>query len=141
MVIWSPWLVAYEKVAQDLYGSFTAGDVEAVLSLLDPAVEWELVGPLEIPYFGRYAGLEQVRAFFQLLGTTLEVRAFEVRSITATDVGVVAEGFERGCFTTNGQCYDMRWCHVMVMRAGRIVGFTDYPDTAPMLAAWHASRT
>jgi ketosteroid isomerase-like protein len=107
----------HEKVARELDRSFSAGDIEAVLSLLDPAVEWELVGPSEIPYFGRCVGCDEVRAFFQLLGTSLEVRAFEVRSTTATDVGVVAERFERGCFTRNNQCYDMRWCHVGTNRS------------------------
>lgn len=124
------------EIAARLYECFTTGDMEGLFALLDPEIEWELVGPEEIPYFGRYSGVDEVRSFFELLGANLEVEAFEVESVVATDSGAVAQVSERARFTANGGRYDMRWCHLIETSDGRIVRFTDYLDTAPMLVAW-----
>ncbi|MDX2381183.1 MAG: nuclear transport factor 2 family protein, partial [Acidimicrobiia bacterium] len=124
--------------AETLYAAFAQGAIEVVLELLDPDITWELVGPAEIPYFGRYEGVTEVRRFFDLLGTHCVVEAFEVNHLTETATGVVAEGFERGRFAGHSDTYDMRWCHVMTMSQGHITTFTDYLDTAPMLAAWRS---
>jgi ketosteroid isomerase-like protein len=77
----------HKKLATDLFESFADGNIEAVLALLDPAVEWELVGPHDIPYFGRYVGTAQVRRFFERLRATIEVLSFEVDSITSRAPG------------------------------------------------------
>lgn len=122
--------------AEALYEAFGRGAIDEIVALLDPAAVWELIGPAEIPYFGRYEGVEEVRRFFDLLGTHCVVERFEVRRLTETAAGVVAEGFERGRFSGRVASYDMRWCHVMTMSEGRITSFTDYLDTAPMLTAW-----
>jgi ketosteroid isomerase-like protein len=122
--------------AETLYAAFARGAIEVVLEQLDPDITWELVGPAEIPYFGRYNGIAEVRRFFDLLGTHCVVEAFEINHLTETSTGVVAEGLERGRFAGHPDHYEMRWCHVMTMSQGRITTFTDYLDTAPMLAAW-----
>ena len=125
-------------IAEALYEAFGRGAIDDVLALLDPAIGWELVGPAEIPYFGRYEGIAEVGTFFDLLGTHCIVERFEVNNITETEDGVIAEGLERGRFARHRDAYDMRWCHVMTMSRGRISSFTDYLDTAPMLAAWRS---
>jgi ketosteroid isomerase-like protein len=125
-------------VAETLYGAFARGAIDVVLEQLDRDVVWELVGPSELPYFGRYEGIPEVRRFFDLLGTHCLVERFEVTGIVETESGAVAEGFERGRFAGHPDAYDMRWCHVMTMSGGRITTFTDYLDTAPMLAAWRS---
>ena len=125
-----------EETAARLYECFTTGDIDGLLTLLDPQIEWELVGPQEIPYFGRYSGLDQVRTFFERLGSHLEVERFNLHTLIPTMSGAVTQGSERACFVKNGECYEMRWCHVIEIRDGLIVSFTDYLDTAPMLAAW-----
>ena len=122
-------------VARRLYDAFTTGDLEGVFAVLHPGVEWELVGPAEIPYFGRYRGAEEMRRFFEVLGATCQVEAFEVHQTTETARGAVVEGFERGTFVGRGS-YEMRWCHVMEMEDGLIRRFTDHLDTAPMSDAW-----
>ncbi|MEM9516538.1 MAG: nuclear transport factor 2 family protein [Actinomycetota bacterium] len=126
------------SVAAQLYERFQSGDIDSVLDLLDPDATWELVGPTEIPYFGRYRGRDDVERFFGLLGEHCVVEAFGVDRITPTADGAVAEGFERGHFAGKSVSYDMRWCHVMTIADGRIQRFVDYLDTSPMLAAWRS---
>jgi ketosteroid isomerase-like protein len=125
-------------VATNLYEAFQSGDSEALLALLDPDVEWELVGPGEIPYFGRYTGIDEVRRFLELLAETCRVELFEVQSLIGTDHGALAEGRERARFAGHPRPYEMRWCHVLEIDRGRITRFTDHLDTAPMIEAWRS---
>jgi uncharacterized protein len=53
------------SVASSLYEAFRRVDAEALLALLDRDVDRELVGPDEIPYFGIYRGVEEVRRFLE----------------------------------------------------------------------------
>jgi uncharacterized protein len=126
------------EVASRLYKAFGRGDADAMLALLDAEVEWELVGPSEIPYFGMFRGIEGVRRFLGLLGEHCNVERFEIHSLIGTQRGALAEGFERASFSGRAKPYEMRWCHVLEIEGGRIVRFTDHLDTAPMLAAWRS---
>jgi ketosteroid isomerase-like protein len=125
-------------VARELYNAFEVGDVDALVALLDRRVEWELVGPVEIPYFGAYRGPEEVRRFLALLAEHCRVEEFEVLSIIETERGALAEGRERGHFAGRPRTYEMRWCHVLEIGSGRITRFTDHLDTAPMIEAWRS---
>jgi ketosteroid isomerase-like protein len=129
---------ANPALAHRLYEAFGRGDVEGLLAVLDPQVEWELVGPAEIPYFGSYRGTGEVRRFLELLGDHCQVEEFEVRSLIGTERGALAEGRERGRFTGHPLAYEMRWCHVIEIDGGLITRFTDHLDTAPMIDAWRS---
>jgi ketosteroid isomerase-like protein len=120
------------EVASRLYEAFSSGAVEDLLALLD------LVGPDEIPYFGAYRGIEDVRRFLGLLGDHCQVEEFEVQSLIETERGALAEGRERGHFSGHPGAYEMRWCHVLEISGGRVKSFTDHLDTAPMIEAWRS---
>jgi ketosteroid isomerase-like protein len=126
------------EVAGRLYEAFGRRDVDALIAVLDPGVEWELVGPSEIPYFGAYRGPEEVRRFLGLLGEHCQVDEFEIQSLVTTDRGALAEGRERGRFRGHSLAYEMRWCHVFEIDGRRVTRFTDHLDTAPMIAAWRS---
>ena len=125
-------------VAKQLYDAFLKNDTEAIYALLDPEVEWELVGPEEVPHFGRYRGVEDVKRFFGLLAENLQVDTFEVHSYTETANGCYAEGLERGHFPGHAKPFEMRWCHLFRVENGRITSFRDYHDTSPMVDAWRS---
>jgi uncharacterized protein len=125
-------------VARRLYEAFGSGNDDALVALLDQQVEWELVGPSEIPYFGVYRGPEGVRQFLGLLADHCRVEEFEVLSVIETERGALAEGRELGHFAGHPRTYEMRWCHVLEIARGRITRFTDHLDTAPMIEAWRS---
>ena len=71
-------------VANKLYEAFLAGNLEAIFSLLDPGIEWEIVGSEEVPHFGLYRGLAEVKRFFSIVGEVNRIESFEVLSCTET---------------------------------------------------------
>ena len=125
-------------VARQLYDAFLAGDLDAIYQLLHPAIEWELVGPAEVPHFGRYEGLEGVKAFFATVGRINHVESFEVVSYTETEKGACVECLERGHFEGHPLPFELRSCQIMELEDGRIRRFRIYQDTARMVDAWRS---
>ena len=124
-------------IARQLYDAFLAGDVEAIYALLDPQIEWELVGS-EVPHFGVYRGLDEVKRFFSLIGEINRVESFEVLSITETENGAYVECRERGHFEGHPKPFDLRSCQILEIQGGRITRFRIYQDTAQMVDAWRS---
>jgi len=125
-------------VARRLYDAFLAGDLKAIFALLDSGIEWEIVGPEEVPHFGRYIGLDEVRRFFSIIGEINHLESFEVLSCTETRRGAYVECRERGHFEGHPKHFDMRSCQLMDIEDGRIVRFRIYQDTAQMVDAWRS---
>ena len=125
-------------VARKLYDAFLAGDVRGIFALLDPRIEWEVVGPGEVPHFGVYRGLDEVERFFSIIGEINRVESFEVLACTETATGAYVECRERGHFSGHPKPFDMRSCQLMEIENGRIVRFRIYQDTAQMVEAWRS---
>ena len=125
-------------VARKLYDAFLAGDLESIYALLDPEIEWEIVGSEEVPHFGVYRGIDEVKRFFSIIGEINRVESFEVLALTETASGAYVECRERGHFAGHPMHFDMRSCQLLDIRDGRIVRFRIYQDTAQMVDAWRS---
>lgn len=115
-------------VIRALYDGFARGDVPAVLSLLDPNVEWtETEG---YPYRGTYVGPNAVlENVFMKLGTEWEgYQAVPEQYVSEGDM-VVALGFYSGKFVTTGRSMRAPFAHVWTVRDTKIVKFVQYTDT------------
>ena len=125
-------------VAKKLYEAFLAGDLPAIYALLDPGVEWEIVGSREVPHFGLFRGIDEVKRFFSIIAEINRVESFEVLSYTETEKGAYVECRERGHFEGHPGHFDVRSCQVLEIKDGRIVRFRIYQDTAQMVDAWRS---
>ncbi len=125
-------------IAMQLYDAFLAGDIEAIYALLDPRIEWELVGSKEVPHFGLYRGLDEVKRFFAIIADINRIESFEVLSCTETEKGAYVECRERGHFEGHPGRFDLRSCQLLEIEDGRIVRFRIYQDTAQMVDAWRS---
>lgn len=125
-------------IAKKLYDAFLAGDIQKIIALLDPQIEWELVGSDEVPHFGRYSGLDEVKRFFSIIGEINRVESFEVLSYTETESGAYVECRERGHFEGHPKPFEIRSCQLLEIEDGRIVRFRIYQDTAQMVDAWRS---
>ncbi len=122
-------------LVKDLYAAFARGNAEAALALLHEAVTWEIIGPEEIPYFGRYCGRVEVRQFFSMLLATQEFEHFGPEEFIVDGCKVVALGSERGITRATGHHFETRWAHYFECREQSIVAFREYIDCAPLIRA------
>ena len=127
---------AHLKIIHALYAAFGQGEIPAVLSMLDPNVEWIVTGPPDTSYAGTRRGTAQVIEFFTILGKTIDILQFEPREFIAQGDAVVVIGQERMRIKATGRVAENPWVMVFTLREGRIARFREFDDTASVAAAF-----
>lgn len=118
-----------------LYSAFTGGDLAAILDALGEDVEWYHPPHSEIPWGGRRRGKQEVAQFFASLGTLLDVEQFDVKHMCAIDDRVIVLGHEQMRVKRTGFSFAVDWAHSFTLRAGKVVAYHEYTETAPMVEA------
>ncbi len=118
-------------VAAALYDAFTRGDIDGVVALLDPEVEWRLADNFLYSEGNPFRGPDAVRD-----GVFARVppdwSRYEVQLEEYLDAGhtVVTRGRYHATHRRTGRPVDAQFAHVMKVLGGRIVFFQQYVDTA-----------
>ncbi len=125
------------KLIQVVYEAFGRGDLPAILGNLTGDVEWNHPRPDRIPWGGQRRGPEEVTGFFVALGQTIDVEQFEPQRFHADGDTVIVFGRERMRAKATGRDYGVEWVHEFVIRDSKIAKFSEYTDTAAIIAALH----
>lgn len=128
--------MAAKELAQKVYECFGKGDLAGVLALLDENIIWELVGPLTIPYFGRYVGQKGVEQFFSALFEHEEILDFVPEKFIEEGDTVVVLGRERCRSKKTSKEFSVQWAQVFNVRNNKIISWSEHIDTAPMVAVY-----
>jgi ketosteroid isomerase-like protein len=130
----APTIGAVDNVAviRTGYDAFARGDIETVLSLFDPAIQW--YSPDTIPFGGSYEGQAGVGEFFSKIPENYaELNVEPAVFIDRADT-VVAIGRHRGR-SAAGIGFTIPFAHVWTFSNGKATTFTEYFDTMKMNAA------
>ncbi|HVF77800.1 MAG TPA: nuclear transport factor 2 family protein [Solirubrobacteraceae bacterium] len=123
------------ETVRRLYACFAAGDLQAVLKLLDPHVEW--ITPPTLPWSrGTYRGRDEVSSYFEDFGSALERPAVVPDRILDCGGVVVALGRESGQARQTGHAFSVPFAHVLTVNAGQITSLRGHVDTATICAAF-----
>lgn len=128
------------ELARTLYDAFSRGDIATVMACLDTDIEWTLLGPSVIPYFGTYRGHEGVQQFFGKYLDALEILEFAPEEFIDAGDRAVVLGRERCVVRSTGKEYQTQWAHVYEAKNGKLKKWTEYIDTVPMYEAFELSR-
>ncbi len=121
------------EIVQHLYDAFISRDIDTVLRLLDPAVEW---GQPEVLPWGRlYRGPQQVLDFFGKVNEHVDGLRVDVEEYVAVNATVAALGWVSGVARRTRAPFRVRLAHVWNGGDGKVVWFYNYVDTAALLAA------
>lgn len=124
-----------EKV-QALYEAFGRGDVQTILDGLAPDVTWVMQGPAGLPLFGSRRGREGAAKFFQEVAQHLAIEEFTLRQVIGQGEMVVVVGYERGKVKATGRSYEGEWAHFFTFKAGQVVAFKEFSNTAALAIAF-----
>ena len=127
------------QLVKKLYGAFQKGNIQFILDALAEDVDWELVGPVDVPYAGKRSGRAQVLEFFKVIDRTAEYEEFLPKEFIAQGNKVVVLGHERGRIKSTGRTFENDWMMLFILRGGKIVRHICYEDTGKMLTALHAA--
>ena len=128
------------QILRDVYAAAARDDIEGVLAAFASDIEWrEADGHPYQPDGKPWVGVDAVREnLFDNLDS--EWDGFTVSPNEFYDAGdtVVVECRYTGVHRTTGKRLDAQACHVWRLRAGKVIGFQQYVDTAQLFDAMGA---
>ena len=124
------------KRVQKMFEAFGKGEISFILNSVADDVDWQIVGPGEIPHAGPHRGRDQVGKFFEQIATGSEIVKFEPKEYVAEGDKVVAFGRYAGKAKATGRSYETDWAMVFTFRDGKVIRFREYSDTANLAAAY-----
>jgi uncharacterized protein len=120
-------------VLRGFYDAVAAGDVDAVLDLLDPEVEWR--APESLPWGGTFHGHDGVREFFARVIDQPADFGREVQEYLESGDRVVVLLRTFGRRNDGDGGFDVLEFHAWTVRNGKLVDFDGTFDTATVLRA------
>lgn len=122
------------------YEAVNLGDLDAVVALLDPDIDWG--SSTTLPWGRRVEGRRghaAVVEYLSMLGEELDAKARTEEIFSADGNCVVALGLIEGTACATGKHLECRFAHLFRLRDGRVTWHRGYPDTAAVLEAMAAS--
>jgi ketosteroid isomerase-like protein len=112
------------------YAAFGRGDINAVLDLMDPKIDFRVADNSLYFRGSAYVGRDDVRSLFARIPVDWE--GFEVVPETYHDAGdvVAVRGRYRGTYKATGKSMYVQVAHFWTVRNGKLAEFQQYIDTA-----------
>ena len=116
------------------YEAFNRADIDAVMGLMDPEIEWQEPDVEGLPQRGTHHGPEAVanNVFGAVVGNWDNFQAVPDELLDAGERVVVLGHFE-GRGKASGKALDALYAHVWTLRDGKAVHFRAYADTVKVL--------
>ena len=134
--------MSQENVAtvRRLYDAFAAGDVDTILGLMSPDIEWSEAENFPYADNSPYRGPEAVlTGVFGRLGTEWDgFGAHPEEFLDAGDTIVVLGRYSGSCVAT-GKAMNPQMAHVLRVTDGRITSFRQFVDTLAVARATGAA--
>jgi uncharacterized protein len=129
------------EIVKQGYDAFGRGDIETLLGVFDPQIEWISPGPADLPTAGSRRGLQQVREFFRAVDEVFEIQRFEPKTFVAQGDLVVVLGEDSSRVKATGKVLNGAWAHAFTLKDGKILRFQEYIDTAEVVAELRTVQT
>jgi len=123
-------------MVKQAYSDFATGNVEGVLALFDPAIEWiECKGMPFITGNGIFIGPEAiVTNVFMNLPVYFDGFNIAVNEIFGADDKVVMTGYYQGTNKATGNSFKANATHVWTVKNGKLTRFFQAVDTVAIIS-------
>jgi ketosteroid isomerase-like protein len=114
---------------QAIYAAFARRDVQAILAVLSPDVEWgEPANPFN-PAAGTRHGHQGFLKWLRIGQQSEEILALEPRQFLTDADSVAVVGHSRCRAKPTGKTYETEFVHLVTFKDGRIIRFREFFDT------------
>ncbi len=127
------------KIVQKAYQLFKNGD-ESFLKQFSDDISWELPEMENVPYAGKFKGIERVTDFFSRLDEAEENLIHNPTEFIANGDKVIVLGDMKWRVKATNKEYASDFVHVLTVKEGRINSFQEYIDTAVRINAHTAAK-
>ncbi len=123
-------------LVQQGYKLFTQGDIPGLLKLMSPNVTWELPKLENVPFTGKFQGVDGVGRFFTALAGAMDILKYEPREFIAQGNKVVVLGESRYRVKNQRDEIDDKWVDVLTVENGQVTRYEQYGNTAQLERAF-----
>ncbi len=131
----------YTPIVRQIYAAFGQGDIPAIINHLDDNVQWEswadnTAQKAGVPWLKAQKGKEGVMAFFQCVGSMLQIKDFQILNIMEGGNQVAAEVRIEAEVPSTGEHLRDEELHLWTFNeAGKVTRMRHYADTAKHMKA------
>ncbi len=124
------------EIIKQGYSHFSTGNVEAVLAVFDPSIEWnECKGMPFVKGDGVYIGQEAIVAnVFMNLGVFFDGFNIAISELFAAGDKVVMEGYYLGTNKATGKPFKANATHVWTIKNGKVTRLFQAVDTLTIMS-------
>jgi len=117
------------NTVQQLYAAFAKRDINAILCMLSPDVEWgEPANPFN-PAAGTRHGHEGFLEWLNIGRQSEEITVLEPRKFLTDNETVAVVGYTKCLAKPTGRSYETDFVHLVTIKDGKIVRFQEFFDT------------
>jgi ketosteroid isomerase-like protein len=129
------------RTVQEVYAAFARRDVQAILVVLSPDVEWgEPANPFN-PAAGTRHGHAGFLEWVKIGRASEEILALETRQLLADMESVAVVGHTKCLAKPTGKTYETDFVHLVTFKDGKIVRFQEFFDTYAAAEAFRPVAT
>jgi uncharacterized protein len=117
------------SIVQQIYAAFTKGDINAILNLLSPEVEWgEPSNPFN-PAAGTRHGHAGFLEWLNIGRQSEEVLVLEPQKFLTDNETVAVVGYTKCLAKPTGKTYETDFVHLISLKNSKVVRFQEFFDT------------
>ena len=125
-----------QDVVQRYLGALGSRNLDELLALVAPAVEWDLPGNQNLaPWLGKRSDRTGVRASFELLWAAIEPISMTLQHMFFADQHCVITGELASRMRATGKVYESMFTARITVRDGLIVKYTVQEDSWALVVA------
>jgi ketosteroid isomerase-like protein len=117
------------EAVRRLYAAFAERDIQSILAVLSPEVEWgEPANPLN-PAAGTRHGHAGFLEWLQIGRASEDILALEPRQFLSDADSVAVVGYTKCVARRTGKSYETDFVHLVTFKEGKIIRFREFFDT------------
>lgn len=117
------------EIVKQVYEAFAKRDINAILNLLSPDVEWgEPANPFN-PAAGTRHGHNGFLEWLNIGRQSEEIVALEPKKLLTDNNSVAVVGYTKCIVKPTGKSYETDFVHLVTLKDGMIIRFQEFFDT------------
>ena len=124
------------QIIQQLYKNFAAGNMPDVLAAFDKDIVWIRPGEPDIPFAGKFVGMEGLAKMFALQSSSIKIKSFVPEKFCANEDTVVVLGNDTVEVIPTSKSYHTDWVQAFTLRGGLITEVMVYIDSNAIARAF-----
>ena len=117
------------KIVQQLYEAFSKRDMNAIIGMLSPDVEWKEPSNPYNPAGGTRHGHEGFKEWLNIGRQSEDILILEPQKILTDDDSVAVVGYMKCRVIATGKIYESDFVHLVTIKSNKVVKFQEFFDT------------